>query len=152
MQREEDKMSNLKNLMRGQTFVEIRMVKEGAGEYSEEVQTRFTQTCDGNYPDWNETLSFDIIADDPSGFTENSLVQSNTTIYFSVFDRCMTSRKVGLSNKYETIIENKFLGSFSVGLVAVLQNFPKMEGLIRVNRPLDLQGYEMLTQGMYGFD
>ena len=27
-----------------------------------------------------------------------------------------------------------------------------MEGLIRVNRPLALQGYEVLTQGMFGFD
>jgi len=42
----------------------------------------------------------------------------------------MTHRKVLYTNKYETVIENKFLGSFSIGLVSILQNSPKMEGLI----------------------
>ena len=96
-----------------------------------------TSTCDGNYPDWNETLEF-VLTADGKGFKPDELINSDITLYFSLFDKCVTHRKVLYTNKYESVIENKFLGSFSIGLVSILQNSPKMEGLIRVNRPIDL--------------
>ena len=79
-----------------------------------------------------------LFAKDGKGFTEEELIDTNITIYFSIFDRCRTSKNIAYSNKTETVQENKFLGSFNVSLVSVLQNSPKMEGLIKVNRPLDL--------------
>lgn len=53
-----------------------------------------------------------------------------------------------MTNKHEITVENKFLGSFSVPLLSILQNSPKLEGHIRVDRPMNLQGYGMLPSGM----
>ena len=104
---------------------------------------------DGNFPDWNETLEFALHAEDGKGFTEDELINSNAALYFSLFDRAMSHRKIPYTNKYETVVENKFIGSFYVSLISVLQNTPKMDGLIKVNRPLQLQGYRVLTRDMY---
>ena len=152
MKRTEIALTGLKDLLRGSTFVEVRLVKPGKMGLPDQIQIQYTQTMEGNYPDWNETLRFVLRAEDGKGFTEEELVNSNITVYFSLFDRCLTTRKVAHTGEYETKVENKFLGSFHVGLVSILQNSPKMEGMIRVNRPLDLQGYDILTQGMFGFN
>ena len=150
MERQEVSLTGLRDLMRGKTYVEVRLVIPGSDAESEVVRIKRTQTADGNFPDWNETLEFKIHSKDR--FTEEEIIQKNVTLYFSVFDQCTTTRKVAYTNKYETIVENKYLGSFSIGLVSILQNSPKMEGLIRLDRPLDLQGYDVLTQGMFGFN
>ncbi len=145
-------LTGLRDLMRGKTYVEVRLVTPGVDMESEVVKNQRTQTVKGNYPDWNETLEFKIHSKGEKLLTEKEIINQNTTLYFSVFDQCTTTKKVAYTNKYETIVENKFLGSISVGLVSVLQNSPKMEGLIRLDRPLDLQGYDLLTQGMFGFN
>ena len=151
MRKQEMALTGLKDLMRGQTYVEVRLVKN-TPDGKEEIQTKFTHTMEGNYPDWNETLEFVIRAEDRfKGFTEEEFIKNNTTLYFSIFDRCMTTRKDPYTNVYESVIENKFLGSFSIGLISILQNSPKMEGMVRVNRPLDLHGYDVLNQGIFGF-
>lgn len=73
------------------------------------------------------------MAENGKGFSPDELVNSDITLYFSLFDRCMSHRKVLYTNKYETVIENKFLGSFHISLISILQNSPKLEGLVRVN-------------------
>ena len=132
--------------IKGSTFVEVRYSSDRPS--NEISQVKRTRECKGSFPDWNETLSFKIKASNGKTITEDELTKGNDTLYFSIFDKHEIERRVPNTNKHEVTIENKFLGSFSVKLISILQNIPKMEGHIRVDRPMSLQGYGMLPSGM----
>ena len=120
MKKTELALTGLKGLMRGQTYVEVRLVVPAKGQRKERVITKYTSTMDGNYPDWNETLEFPLVAENGKGFSEDELIESGTTLYFSLFDRDMKTKEVAYTNNFETTVENKFLGSFSIGLLSIL--------------------------------
>ena len=132
--------------IKGSTFVEVRYSSDRPG--NEISQVKRSRECKGSFPDWNETLSFKIKASNGKNITEDEIIKGNDTLYFSIFDKHETERRVPNTNKHEITVENKFLGSFSVKLISILQNIPKMEGHIRVDRPMSLQGYGMLPSGM----
>ena len=139
-------LTGITKLIKGSIFIEVRLSNERTGE--DTVQIKRTREATGSFPDWNETLAFKLFSKNGKAFTEEELIKGNDTLYFSLFDKYETERYIPSTNKYEITVENKFLGSFSIKLISILQNFPKMEGQIRINRPLNLQGYGMLPSGM----
>lgn len=139
-------LTGINKLIQGSVFIEVRLVSSRRS--LEPSQVRRTRECNGSFPDWNETLSFKLLPANGTKFTEEELVGGDDMLYFSIYDKYESEKRVILSNKHEITIENKFLGSFSVPLLSILQNSPKMEGHIRVDRPMNLQGYGMLPSGM----
>jgi hypothetical protein len=139
-------LTGINKLIQGSVFIEVRLVSSRRS--MEPPQIKKTRECNGSFPDWNETLSFMLSPKNGTKFTEEELINGDDTLYFSIYDKYESEKRVIMSNKHEITVENKFLGSFSVPLLSVLQNSPKMEGHIRVDRPMNLQGYGMLPSGM----
>ena len=146
MNRTKMELTGMSKLMKGSVFIEVRLSGERTGE--DTMQIKRTREQAGSFPDWNETIVFKLFSKNGKAFTEEELIKGNDTLYFSIFDKYETERYIPSTNKHEITVENKFLGSFSIKLVSILQSFPKMEGQIRINRPLNLQGYGMLPSGM----
>ena len=61
-------------------------------------------------------------------------------LYFNLFDQNRVAEKLA-EGKVIIKTENRYLGSFSLPLLTVFLNPPKLEGMFRVERPLSLQGY-----------
>lgn len=79
-------MANLKvrdyyRVARVETFVEIRIVYN---DYYTEVKV--TNIAEGDFPEWNDVLSFPLLAENNKKFTREELVNSKTIIYVSLFD------------------------------------------------------------------
>jgi hypothetical protein len=79
-------MANLKvkdcyNISRVETFVEVRIVYN---DYYTEVKV--TNIAEGDFPEWNDVLTFPLKAENEKRFTKEELVNSKTIIYFSLFD------------------------------------------------------------------
>lgn len=146
LQQTQMELTGLSRLIQGSVFIEVRLTSERTGD--DFIQVKRTRECTGSFPDWNETLSFNLISKSGKAFTEEELIKGNDTLYFSIYDKHETERHIPSTNKHEITVENKFLGSFSIKLISILQNFLKMEGQIRVDRPLNLQGYGMLPSGL----
>jgi len=49
-------------------------------------------------------------------------------------------------------IEYRFLGSFSIPLISILNNPPKMEAIFKVNRPLALFNYLIVKDNIFLMD
>jgi len=61
-------------------------------------------------------------------------------IYVTLLDREID---VGQSDKIEIQFSYRYLGSFSIPLIAVLNNPPKIDAIFKVNRPLALFNYHV---------
>lgn len=121
-----------------ESFVEIRIVDLGTGEEMKKV----TSVADGQYPEWNEMLEFIIEAKNKKAFTKEELEHSNVMIYFTLFDQEVHIDPVSKMRE-QRYIENRYLGSFKIPLTTILYS-NKFEGVVRVNRPLVLQGYHVV--------
>jgi hypothetical protein len=71
----------LYRIARVETFVEVRIVYN---ELYTEVQ--HTNIAEGDFPEWNEVLNFNLIAENAKKFTKDELLNSKTVIYISLFD------------------------------------------------------------------
>jgi hypothetical protein len=69
MKRQEMQLTGLRDLLRGSTYVEVRLVRKGEKGEKEQVWVKTTSTSDGNFPDWNETLLFDLFAANKNHFS-----------------------------------------------------------------------------------
>lgn len=131
---------DLYRITRVETFVEVRIV------YNElYTQVKQTNVAEGDYPEWNEVLTFPLKAENGRKFTKDELVNSKTMIYVSLFDREIIHEDDYTYGAIKMIIEYRYLGSFSIPLSSILTNPPKMEAMFKVNRPLALFNY-MITR------
>lgn len=74
-------MKDLYKITRVETFVEIRVVyHEG---FTHKLQTNIAE---GESPEWNEVLSFNLVAENGKRFTKEELINSKTMLYISLFD------------------------------------------------------------------
>ena len=78
-------MKDLYRIARVETFVEVRIVYH---DYYTEVKT--TNIAEGDFPEWNEVLSFSLESLNKKKFTKEELVNSKTMLYISLFDREIT--------------------------------------------------------------
>lgn len=127
-------------------FVEVRLVDTETGQ--EEVLR--TGAAEGQCPEWNEILEFSLKAKNKIAFTKTELEQSKYMIYFTLFDQEL--RVVPITKaKEERYQENKYLGQFAVPLTTVLRG-QRLEGQVRVNRPLVLQNYRVVQEELIFMD
>ena len=122
-------MKDLYRIARVETFVEVRIVYN---EFFTEVKT--TNIAEGDFPEWNELLNFNLIAENGKKFTKDELVNSKTMIYISLFDREITPYKEDdfSAHQIKMQIEYRFLGSLTIPLTSILHNPPKMEAMFKV--------------------
>jgi len=142
-------MKDLYKIARVETFVEIRVVYN---DFFSEVKT--TNIAEGDFPEWNEVLDFSLQSENGKKFTKEELINSQTLLYISLFDREITPYKEDdfSSTQIKMQIEYRYLGSFSVPLTSILNNPPKMEAMFKVNRPLALFNYVILKDNIFLMD
>lgn len=128
-------MKNLYRTQRVEPIVEVRIVYNE--EYSE---VKLTNIAEGDFPEWNEILEFPLMAINKRRFTRQELINSKSMIYVTLFDReisVMNSGRIEIETNY------RYLGSFSIPLIAILNNPPKIDAIFKVNRPLALFNYQV---------
>lgn len=121
--------------------MEVRIVYNE--EYSE---VKLTNIAEGDFPEWNEILEFPLKALNKRKFTKQELVNSKTMIYITLFDRELVMYNTG---RVEIEQNYRYLGSFSIPLIALLNNPPKMDAIFKVNRPLALFNYHVETNTFF---
>ena len=136
-------MKNMYNICRVETFAEIRIRYHDGFEV-----VKCTNIAEGDFPEWNEVITFELECLDGKKFTKEELENSNTMIYISIFDREVYHDDSDYSSDIKFKVEEKFLGSFQIPLTSILANPPKMEGMFKVNRPLTLFDYVVLNENI----
>lgn len=120
-------------------FLEIKL-------YDPDQGTLFlvkTETFEGTYPEWNDNLTvpLKINTEELKYDLPSNPQNTRALLYFTLFDLVSSINKNREStNKYNVLIEKRYLGSFSIPLVTLFQN-PKQNAVFKVERPLFLFGY-----------
>jgi len=121
------------SITRVETYVEIRLVTAKGTTIAR------TQEVEGVHPDWNEIIEIPIFPQKDDFFTDAELTGSNDMLYFSLFDEI---KNIKNDVDQDTIRkERRFLGSFSLPLLTVFQNPPRLEAMVKLNRPQIIFGY-----------
>ena len=127
-----------------QAFVEVRLVNTALPDgHREKERVLCTNPADGQCPEWNQILEFDMRPANRSAFTQEELQTWPYVLYFTLYDR---ETRVVKETRVKSIHydENRYLGSFSIPLTTILSG-NKFEGSVRVNRPLVLQNYRVFS-------
>lgn len=127
-----------------ETYVEIKFYAEGCP-----IVIDRTWCDEGKDPNWNEIKSF-LFKSKGEKFTKQQLIDDQTMIYVSVFDRQMFSYIQ--DGKQITLEEHRFLGSMSIPMKTILQNPPKIEFSFKIKRPLILPSYMVVPDEVYFID
>jgi hypothetical protein len=98
--------------------------------------------AEGDFPEWNEILSFPLKSDFKR-FTRQELSNMKVMIYISLFDRVINQNLDLTKNNY------KFLGSLSIPLISLLNNPPKIEAVLKLERPISLLQYEVVQDRFF---
>ncbi len=122
-------------------MIEVRIVYNE--EYSEVKLTNFAE---GDFPEWNEILEFPLKALNKRRFTKSELVHTKSMIYITLFDREIQMINTG---RVEIETNLRYLGSFSIPLISLLNNPPKIDAIFKVNRPLALFNYSVETNSFF---
>jgi coiled-coil and C2 domain-containing protein 2A len=112
-------------------------------DYSE---VKLTNIAEGDFPEWNEILEFPLKALNKKRFTKQELMNTKTMIYITLFDRELSMYNTG---RVEIEQNYRYLGSFSIPLIALLNNPPKIDAIFKVNRPLALFNYQVETNTFF---
>jgi len=128
---------DLMNTAQVETFVEVKV------QYHEKfAMTKRTNVDEGGSPKWNEVLVFPLEADNKTNFTREELINSQTMIIISLFDKQMyVNMQDGKQVRQE---ENRFLGNLEIPLSTVLNNYEKTDFNFKLNRPLILPAYRVV--------
>lgn len=122
-------------------MIEVRIVYNE--DYSE---VKLTNNSEGDFPEWNEILEFPLKPINKRRFTKQELVSTKSMIYVTLFDR-----EISISNTGRVEVEQnlRYLGSFSIPLIALLNNPPKIDAIFKVNRPIALFNYQVETETFF---
>ena len=125
-----------------ETYVEIKV--QYHKNYSEVDRTH---TDEGTMPRWNEILNFRLDSETGEAFTQEQLAKSKTTITASLFDKqtYMSYRE----GERVYLDEHRFLGSVEIPLVTLLSNSGKTDFNLRIQRPICLPTYRVLSDEIY---
>jgi hypothetical protein len=134
-------LKSLYRTSRVESLVEVRIVYNE--EYSE---IQVTNIAEGDFPEWNEILAFPLVALNGKRFTKTELISTRSMIYVTLFDR-----EIIISNSGHMEIEQqyRYLGSFSIPLISILNNPPKIDAIFKINRPLALFNYQVETNSFF---
>ena len=122
------------SITRVETYIEVRLVT------SKGTTIARTQEVEGVHPDWNEIIEMPIYPQKDEYFTDAELTGTKDMLYFSLFDEMKNSNE-GEGEQDTIKKERRFLGSFSIPLLTVFQNPPRMEAMVKLNRPPIIFGY-----------
>lgn len=124
-------------------MVEVRVV------YNDEIEyVRTTMCSEGDFPEWNEILEFPLKALNQKRFTRQELINSKTMIYVTLFDAEIAD--TGLAALSPMAHTNyRYLGSFSIPLISLLNNPPKIDAIFKVERPMALFNYQVETNTFF---
>lgn len=152
-------MQSVSSLKRVETFVEVRIISknlkpmmphEDPTKYEPFIITsRSTNVAEGDFPEWNELLKFPL---KPiyGKFTKEELLDADTQLHIALYDRELYNIiDSGYSTQIVTKIEIRFLGSLQIPFSTVLQNPPKIEAMLKLNRPMPLLNYSILDQNIF---
>ena len=115
-------------------MVEVRVV------YNDEYEVvRKTMCADGDFPEWNEILEFPLKALNDKRFTRQELLNTKTMIYITLFDEEMVDIYGAMQAMPK--VNFRYLGSFSIPLISLLNNPPKIDAIFKVERPVALFNY-----------
>lgn len=146
--REQQKLyHNLYSSKQVEPLVEVRLVDP---EAPENEQVRKTSAADGRSPEWNQILEFGLTAKDNEGFTKQELERSTTMVCFTLFDQEKQVEQITRARS-QHYLEHKYLGRFVVPLTTVLAG-QKLEGLVRVDRPVVLQSHKVIADEFIPMD
>lgn len=121
--------------------MEVRIV------YNEEFSiVKVTNIAEGDFPVWNEILEFPLKALNNRKFTKLELINTKAMIYITLFDKEVTVMNTG---RVEVETNFRYLGSFSIPLISLLNNPPKIDAIFKVNRPLALFNYQVETNTFF---
>lgn len=122
-------------------MVEVRIV------YNEEFsEVKVTNASEGDFPEWNEILEFPLMALNKKKFTKHELINTKSMLYITLFDREITSVANG---RVQLEMNYRYLGSFSIPLIAILNNPPKIDAIFKINRPMALFNYQVETNSFF---
>ena len=99
-------------------------------------------------PRWNEILEFALEANDKNNkFTLEELSRSNTMIIVSVYDK----EQYHTQREGQTVTqeEHRFLGDVRIPLQSILTNPGKCSFQFRLNRPMLLPTYKVISEEIY---
>ena len=123
-------------------MVEVRIV------YNDLYQVvEVTNIAEGDFPEWNQILEFPLRALNQKRFTKQELINTRAMIYITLFDI-----EIQTSNAGPQIVLNpqyRYLGSLSIPLIALLNNPPKIDAMLKINRPLALFNYQVETNSFF---
>ena len=122
---------------RVQSFVEVIL------SHNEQTTKVRTIPFDGAFPEWNEMLEITFWSLNKTEFTVNELLDCESILYFNLYDQLLSSSSTVHVNEYKVKLERRFLGSFELPILTILQNPSGIEASFRLNRPLCLQGYRI---------
>ena len=102
--------------------------------------------AEGDFPEWNEILSFPLESLNKKRFTRQELTNTKAMIYISLFDREV---KVSGTGVMQIRPDYRYLGSVSIPLISLLNNPPKIEAVFKINRPLSLFNYQVVKDRFF---
>ena len=83
-------------------------------------------------------------------FTKQELEHSKMMVYFTLFDQEKRVEQITRARS-QHYLENKYLGQFGVPLTTILAG-QKLEGLVRVDRPVVLQSHKVIADEFIPMD
>lgn len=134
---DEDRVIRYGLVERVQSFIEVIMT------HNDKTNIVRTIPFDGAFPEWNEMVELTFESLNKQEFTVNELLDCESILYFNLYDQLLSVNPMIRANDYRFRIERRFLASFELPLLTILQNPSGIEASFRMNRPLCLQGYRM---------
>jgi len=121
-------------------FLEIKLHDPEKGT----LYTVKTETFEGTYPEWNDNLVIPLKIHKEDFDYDMTTNPQNTqaVVYFNLFDLVSSVNKNKEStNRYNVLIEKRYLGSFSIPLATLFQYPQQNAAVYKIERPLFLFGY-----------
>ncbi len=138
-----NKFAKMPDITRVETYMEVRLVTARGTTVAR------TQEVEGVHPDWNEIIEMMIQPEKDEFFTDAELTGTKDMLYFSLFDEIKSTE--GDMDQETIRKERRFLGSFSIPLLTVFQNPPRLEAMVELNRPLIIFGYYTSVNNLFQF-
>lgn len=134
---DEDRIIRYGLVERVQSFVEVVL------NHNEKTNIVRTIPFDGAFPEWNELLEITFTSLNKTEFTIDELLECDSILYFNLYDQLLSTASTVHINEYKVKLERRFLGSFELPMLTILQNPNGIEASFRMSRPLCLQGYRI---------
>lgn len=139
----DQQLRSIYRIQRVEPMVEVRIVYNE--DYSE---VKVTNCAEGDFPEWNEILEFKLKSMNQKRFTRQELINTKSMIYITLFDVETIERGPNMQ-VIQTEKNFRYLGSFQIPLISLLNNPPKIDAIFKVDRPMALFNYQVETNTFF---